>query len=413
MSDKSISNRVKNNSIKRGKKLNEIIKNDKGISLASFILIVLILILICFLVYEIVYVDIFNIMTKGSELNVDTSVLTNEITQTNTITNVSNGNVSQNTEMNHTEINSQNVETYVPEDENYNSNTTLISDKYYYNQLDRYGKIIYDGLANNKENMKSGTYVVDFGLQFNDLLNSQGGEEKLNIAFQSAWNAYTYDNMDIFYIDVEKLTLTTTTTSIGSFSTHQVELSNGENISYLKPHFSSTTTISGKLNLLEAIRQEIKKQLDGYSDYEKIREVHNWLIDNIEYDMDLETKEPYSISGALTEGIAVCEGYARSFKYIMDGLDIPCVLVSGIGTNSNGEIESHAWNYVMLDNKWYAIDVTWDDPVIIGNGYIPEDTKYTHFLKGSNSFFDSHTEDGRITESSIEFTFPELSEVDY
>ena len=32
MSDKSISNRVKNNSIKRGKKLNEIIKNDKGIS---------------------------------------------------------------------------------------------------------------------------------------------------------------------------------------------------------------------------------------------------------------------------------------------------------------------------------------------------------------------------------------------
>ena len=413
MSDKSISNRVKDNSKKDRQKIYETIKNDKGISLASFILIVLILILICFLVYEIVYVDIFNIMTKGSELNVDTSVLTNEITQANTITNVSNGNVSQNTEMNHTEINSQNVETYVPEDENYNSNTTLISDKYYYNQLDRYGKIIYDGLANNKENMKSGTYVVDFGLQFNDLLNSQGGEEKLNIAFQSAWNAYTYDNMDIFYIDVEKLTLTTTTTSIGSFSTHQVELSNGENISYLKPYFSSTTTISGKLNLLEAIRQEIKKQLDGYSDYEKIREVHNWLIDNIEYDMDLETKEPYSISGALTEGIAVCEGYARSFKYIMDGLDIPCVLVSGIGTNSNGEIESHAWNYVMLDNKWYAIDVTWDDPVIIGNGYIPEDTKYTHFLKGSNSFFDSHTEDGRITESSIEFTFPELSEVDY
>ena len=413
MSDKSISNRVKDNSKKDRQKIYETIKNDKGISLASFILIVLILILICFLVYEIVYVDIFNIMTKGSELNVDTSVLTNEITQTNTITNVSNGNVSQNTEMNHTEINSQNVETYVPVNEKYNSNTTLISDKYYYNQLDRYGKIIYDGLANNKENMKSGTYVVDFGLQFNDLLNSKGGEEKLNIAFQSAWNAYTYDNMDIFYIDVEKLTLTTTTTSIGSFSTHQVELSNGENISYLKPHFSSTTTISGKLNLLEAIRQEIKKQLDGYSDYEKIREVHNWLIDNIEYDMDLKTKEPYSISGALTEGIAVCEGYARSFKYIMDGLDIPCVLVSGIGTNSNGEIESHAWNYVMLDNKWYAIDVTWDDPVIIGNGYIPEDTKYTHFLKGSNSFFDSHTEDGRITESSIEFTFPELSEVDY
>ena len=135
MSDKSISNRVKDNSKKDRQKIYETIKNDKGISLASFILIVLILILICFLVYEIVYVDIFNIMTEESELNVDTNVLTNEITQTNTITNVSNGKVSQNTEMNHTEINSQNVETYVPVNEKYNSNTTLISDKYYYNQL--------------------------------------------------------------------------------------------------------------------------------------------------------------------------------------------------------------------------------------------------------------------------------------
>ena len=64
--------------------------------------------------------------------------------------------------------------------------------------------------------MKSGTYSIDFGTDFNDLLNSQKGEQKLNIAFQSAWNAYTYDNMDVFYIDVEKLTLYTTTTTIGT-----------------------------------------------------------------------------------------------------------------------------------------------------------------------------------------------------
>lgn len=69
--------------------------------------------------------------------------------------------------------------------------------------------------------------------------------------------------------------------------------------------------------------------------------------------------------------------------------------------------------YVMLDNKWYAVDVTWDDPVIIGDGYISESTRYRHFLKGSNSFFTSHIEDGRITESSIEFKFPTLSEEDY
>ena len=410
MSNKSISNRVKNNSIKSRQEINETIKNDRGLSLASLILIVLILILIGFLVYEIVYVDIFNIMPKKGDLNVNTNVLD----QTNTITNLpKDENIRPGTDINHSQVNDQSIEIYEPINDTFESNTTLVSDRYYYNQLDNYAKIIYDGLLNNKENMKSGTYIIDFGRQFNDLLNSQGGGEKLNMAFQSAWNAYTYDNMDVFYIDVEKLTLTTTTTSIGSFSTHQVELSKGDNTSYLKPYFSATTTISGKLNLLTAIQQEIRKQLEGYSDYEKIREVHNWLIDNIEYDINLETQEPYSISGALTEGRAVCEGYARSFKYIMEGLDIPCILVSGIGTNSNGETESHAWNYVMLDNKWYAVDVTWDDPVIIGDGYISESTRYRHFLKGSNSFFTSHIEDGRITESSIEFKFPTLSEEDY
>ncbi len=293
------------------------------------------------------------------------------------------------------------------------SNTNLVSDNYYYNQLDKYAKIIYDGLDRHKENMKSGTYSIDFGTDFNDLLNSQNGEQKLNIAFQSAWNAYTYDNMDVFYIDVEKLTLTTTTTSIGSFSTHTVELSNGDNSSYLKSNFTSTSKLSGKINLLEAMKKEINRQLEGYSDYEKIREVHNWLINNVEYDMDLESEEPYSISGALTEGKAVCEGYARSFKYIMDELQIPCVLVSGIGTNSNGETESHAWNYVQLNGTWYAIDVTWDDPIIVGNGYVSESTKYKHFLKGSNTFFTSHQEDGNITDNSIEFSFPELSREDY
>lgn len=284
---------------------------------------------------------------------------------------------------------------------------------FYYNQLDQYGKIIYDAIKNNKENMKTGTYRIDFERQFNDLLHEENGEQILNTAFQSAWNAYTYDNMDVFYIDVEKLTLTTTTTSIGSFSTYTVELSNGENASYLDDNFNSQSIINNQLLSLEAMRSEICRQLQNYSTIDKIRQVHNWLIENVEYDVDLSTDEPYSIIGALTEGEAVCEGYARSFKYIMDGLGVPCVLISGIGTNSDGETESHAWNYVQIEGKWYAIDVTWDDPIIIGNGYLTEELQYRHFLKGSRTFFGTHTEDGYITSNGMEFDFPELSEIDY
>lgn len=287
----------------------------------------------------------------------------------------------------------------------------MISDKYYYNQLDEYGKIIYNGFEENIENMKTGTYTIDFGKDFNDLLNLDGGDKKLNIAFQSAWNAFTYDNMDLFYIDIEKLTLTTRTTSFAGFKTHNVSLSNGENYSYLKEEFSNKDEIEENLEQINKIVKEIIDEVNGYSNYEKIRNVHNWIIDIVKYDANAE--EPYSILGALIEGKAVCEGYARSFKYIMDNLQIPCVLVSGTGTNSQGETESHAWNYVQLDGKWYAIDVTWDDPVIVGNGYITEDVKYRNFLKGSDSFFDNHDEDGYLSENSQKFNFPQLSKEDY
>ena len=381
-------------------------KKNKGRTVASVILTILVIILIAFLIYEIVYVDIFDIMSKDNKKVANRNVLGTSSTPTNNTENnfynqeVVDGNITQNIE--YTDISG------LYNDNNTQSNS---STKYYYNQLDEYGKIIYDGFDNNKENMKSGTYTIDFGTEFSELLNTENGESILNEAFQSAWNAYTYDNMDVFYIDVEKLTLTTK--SITALSIHNVEISNGNNTSYLKETFQNQNVLMGKLNLLEAMKQEINKQLEGLTDYEKIKEVHNWLIDNIEYDVNLETNEPYSISGALTDGKAVCEGYARSFKYIMDGLNIPCVLVSGTGTNSNGQTESHAWNYVQLDGYWYAVDVTWDDPIILGSGYLSEDTHYKHFLKGSNTFFQTHEPDGYLSQNSMEFTFPTLREEDY
>ena len=381
-------------------------RNNKGRSIASVILTILIIILIVFLVYEIVYVDIFDIMKKDNTEVANQNITGTTSTPANSLGNnynsseVVEGNVFLNIE--YTDIS----ELY--QDNNIQNNN---SSRYYYDQLDDYGKIIYDGFANNKENMKSGTYTIDFGTEFSDLLNTENGERILNEAFQSAWNAYTYDNMDVFYIDVEKLTLTTR--SLTALSIHNVEISNGSNSSYLKENFQNQSVLIEKLDLLETIKKEIDRQLEGFSDYDKIREVHNWLIDNIEYDVNLNADEPYSISGALTEGKAVCEGYARSFKYIMDELEIPCVLISGTGTNSNGETESHAWNYVQLDGNWYAVDVTWDDPIIVGNGYVAEDTHYRHFLRGQNTFGETHQPDGYLSQNSMEFTFPTLSEEDY
>ncbi len=374
---------------------------EKGrVSILLIVLTILIMLVFGFLIYQMVFSDFFGLMPKGE----------GQITIGGIINSLIPASAEADTQI-------ENVSAHEPiivDDNKAGNNTSSTAqNSYYYNQLDAYGKIIYKGFEDNKENMKSGTYKIDFGTKFNDLLNSEGGEETLNIAFQSAWNAYTYDHMDLFYIDVEKLTLITKTRTIGRKSTHTVELSNGDNNSYLKPNFSNKEEIDQTLNLLNAMRNEITNQVSQYDNVEKMRQVHNWLINTVEYDINFESEEPYSIVGALVEEKAVCEGYARAYKYIMDAIGIPCILVSGIGTNSNGETESHAWNYVQINNNWYAIDTTWDDPVAIGNAYITEEDRYENFLRGSNKFFINHKEDGYLSPGSIKFKFPTLSTEDY
>ena len=72
--------------------------------------------------------------------------------------------------------------------------------------------------------------------------------------------------------------------------------------------------------------------------------VHDYLVDNINYDTSLSNQNIYNIYGALINRKCVCEGYARAFKYLLDELNIPCVMVIVTGTNSQGETENHAWN---------------------------------------------------------------------
>ena len=93
----------------------------------------------------------------------------------------------------------------------------------------------------------------------------------------------------------------------------------------------------------------------------------------------------------------------------MDNMGIPCVLVIGKGTNSKGETENHAWNYVSLNGVWYAIDTTWDDPVVEGGGKSSQRSKYKYFLKGSNTFNKDHVPSGNFTPNGKTFSYPQLN----
>lgn len=113
-------------------------------------------------------------------------------------------------------------------------------------------------------------------------------------------------------------------------------------------------------------------------------------------------------------GKAICEGYAKTFQYLLNMLNIPNIIVYGEGINSNNEQEFHSWNYVQLDDgKWYAVDVTWDDPIIVGTGTIPESLKYKYFMKGSDFFFKTHIESGDVSGTGQNFKYQEISKTDY
>ena len=93
----------------------------------------------------------------------------------------------------------------------------------------------------------------------------------------------------------------------------------------------------------------------------------------------------------------------------------------GLKYNKKGEkmkikvigTENHAWNYVQIEHNWYAIDCTWDDPVIIGVGIVGNTTKYKYFLKGEKEFNESHFPSGQFTENGKMFEYPILSSTNY
>ena len=290
--------------------------------------------------------------------------------------------------------------------------TTTDTSKYYYNQLSDTAKKIYDQLKDHKEDMKTGTYEIDFGTEFNDILTTQDGEETLNEEYQSAWNAFSYDNVDLFYLDISKISMTIEARTDGGTTTYYVRIGPGDYNSYLSSTFANTQEIEDAEAYIEDIRNQVMAILGPYDNAMKIKVVNEWMIDNLSYEDREGNNNKYNLYGAIVETKVVCEGYARMFKYIMDGLDIPCILVSGTATNSEGTTELHAWNYVELNSQWYAIDVTWNDPVVIGGGELTDSQKSKYLLKGKR-FLEDHEEDGMISENSMEFTFPKLNSADY
>ena len=367
---------------------------------AGFIMSIVIILIICALILlgMIFYQEISGVETATEPENFIGNYTSNENTvDTETITTPQ---VVENNPLNDLQSGSNN-----------NTNVDYSSvtvDKYFYNQLEEPSKTIYKALESNKENMKSGTYRIELGNSFSDILNTTNGQDELGDYYQSAIEAYTYDNPDIFYLSPNKMYLNIETITSSSGVSYNVYINNGNENNYFTDEFSSQTQVESAISQVEQVKNSIVSRRSGNT-YEDIKMVHDYLVDSMEYDTTISRNNIYDVYGALVNKVAVCEGYARSFKYILDEMGIPCVLVIGTGTNSRGETERHAWNYVQLQGIWYAVDSTWDDPVVVGGGTVSQSSKYKYFLKGSSEFYSDHTPSGQFTPGGKEFTYPSLS----
>lgn len=284
--------------------------------------------------------------------------------------------------------------------------------RHYYNQLDDYAKIIYNAIYDNKENLKTGIFQISLGNEFSTLLSLDEGEKMLGEYYQSAIESFSYDNPDVFYIDYGKLYLNIETTTRRSKKTYKVFISSGNEGSYLTEQFLTKDKIDEGLNEIEKIKAYfIQNKKDDT--YQNIKLVHDFLVESIEYEQSMSKSNIYDLYGALINKECVCSGYANAFKYLMDALDIPCIIVPGLATNSEGDTENHAWNYVQINDIWYAVDCTWDDPILIGPGFLTNSLKYRYFLKGEIDISKTHSPNGQLTENGKIFEFPVLSQVNY
>lgn len=115
----------------------------------------------------------------------------------------------------------------------------------------------------------------------------------------------------------------------------------------------------------KAIEKVIQNNVtDDMNMFEREEALFKGLMDKITYSRQLingsyitnATAMSHTIWGGMVDGVAVCDGYAKSLMYGLNVLGIPNKIVTGTADG-----QDHAWNLVKLGNNYYHVDLTWAD----------------------------------------------------
>ena len=186
-------------------------------------------------------------------------------------------------------------------------------------------------------------------------------------------------------------------------------LADGRRLYSINYRLEYYTTAEEEQAVTEKINETITDlDLNSGSDYIKIKKIHDFVCDTIQYDYinvsNTDYKYQFTTYGALFKGRAVCQGYATLFYRLCREVGIPVRVI----TSSN-----HAWNIVKLNDKYYNIDCTWDDtdkdtPGIPTGDYWSGIVIYKWFLNGSDDF-PSHIRQEEYTTDEFNAEYPMAS----
>lgn len=143
-----------------------------------------------------------------------------------------------------------------------------------------------------------------------------------------------------------------------------------------------------------------KSILDGMSDTEKLRALHDTLVRLCQYDTGAAADTapdgataPFAADGALIQHKAVCAGYGRAYGMLCEAAGLNNVIYI------SSEKMNHGWNAVRVDGITYFIDCTFDDPVPDQGDYVSSQ----YFMLTAKELAQTHQWDSTFYERMLDF----------
>ena len=142
---------------------------------------------------------------------------------------------------------------------------------------------------------------------------------------------------------------------------------NDKGIYYLRTTAEVTVNDAAHPSVTQIVNNAVtqcRQQTNG-SEYDMALWLHDWTLDQLEYDHSLNW---CSAESGLTRHQGTCESYQRIYSKLLDAAGIVNGRITGNG---------HTWNAVKIDGKWCQMDLTWDDTS--DNWYGDLDQRHLYF----------------------------------